>query len=60
MVMATATRFIPREQILMLESDPTRGTVTAETDSEPEPEAVTADPPEPTPDETDHNDETGT
>lgn len=59
MVMATATRFILREQILMLEPDPARGTV-AETESEPEPEAVTADPPEPTPDETDHNDETGT
>lgn len=57
--MATATRFILREWILMQESDPARGTVT-ETDSEPEPEAVTADPPEPTPDETDHNDETGT
>lgn len=58
--MATATRFILREQILMLESDPARGTV-AETESEPEPEAVTADPPEPTlTDETDHNDETGT
>lgn len=56
--MATATRFILREQILMQEPDPARGTV-AETESEPEPEAVTADPPEPTPDETDHN-ETGT
>ena len=59
MEMANATRFILREWILMQESDPDRGTV-AETDSEPEPEVVTADPPEPTPDETDHNDETGT
>lgn len=57
--MATATQSILREQILMQEPDPARGTV-AETDSEPEPEAVTADPPEPTPDETDLTHETGT